>query len=205
MQTKRVNILFSLLIVSSFVSAAPNDDRFNLEGIYLFNVVSRASTTDMEFNESNGYALFGGYRFSKHFSVELGSISFEPIKTLESTLDRNILTEYDTTGFTLGVRGEAPVGDLFQVWVGVGLFSWDSVFNYEVEYPNFPTISRSGSNTNSEKDFYLRLGITHPISSSFDITLETMQMKFSDFFSNTDQNNTDFRQDYIGIGVGYRF
>ncbi len=194
-----------LIIACNLTQAEPVEDQFNLEAIYFFNVVARADTTDLDFNEANGSALFGGYRLSKHLSLELGGIAFEPIKTLESYPSSNITTEYDVTGYTLGIRAEAPIGRLFRVWAGVGLFSWDSVFNYDINYPNFPEITQSGNDTNSGEDFYLRLGVTHPITESFDITLETMQMKFSDFFSNTGQNNTDFRQDYIGIGVGYHF
>lgn len=185
-------------------SGASVEDHFYLDGVYMFNVVSRADTTEFDFNEANGFAAFAGYRFNSYFSVELGGIAFEPIKSLESRPGSAIHTEYDVTGYMLGIRGEAPLGDLFSVWAGVGLFDWESTFNYEIDYPNFPTVRRTGSNSNSGEDYYLRLGLTHPISESFHITLEATQIELNDFF-NTDQANTDFRQDYIGIGFGVHF
>jgi hypothetical protein len=196
---------FILIAISSNqLLAEPIEDHFYLDGVYLFNVVSRADTTDFDFNEANGFAAFAGYRFNSYFSVELGGIAFEPIKSLESRADSAIHTEYDVTGYMLGVRGEAPLGDLFSVWAGVGLFDWESTFNYEIDYPNFPAVHRTGSNSNSGEDYYLRLGLTHPLSESFHITLEATQIELNDFF-NTDQANTDLRQDYIGIGVGVHF
>lgn len=197
-------VFILIAIFCNRLPAEPIEDHFYLDGVYMFNVVSRADTTDFDFNEANGFAAFAGYRFNSYFSVELGGIAFEPIKSLESRIDSTIHTEYDVTGYMLGIRGEAPLGDLFSVWAGIGLFDWESTFNYEISYPNFPAVRRAGSNSNSGEDYYLRLGLTHPLSESFHITLEATQIELNDFF-NTDQANTDFRQDYIGIGFGVHF
>jgi hypothetical protein len=204
MPIKKILVSVLLFGLGSPLFAAPVEDHFYLDGVYMFNVISRANTTDFDFNEANGLAAFGGYRFNSYFSAELGGIAFEPIKSLESTSLSNIHTEYEVTGYMFGLRGEAPVGDLFSVWAGIGYVSWESTFNYDIDYPTFPSIHRSGSNSNSGDDYYLRLGVTHPVSDSFHITIETMQMEFRDFF-NTEQNNTDFRQDYIGVGFGVHF
>lgn len=184
--------------------AAPVEDHFYVDGVYMFNAVSSASTTDFDFNEANGLAAFGGYRFNSYISIELGGIVFEPIRSLEANTSVNINTEYDVAGYAVGIRGDAPIGELFTVWAGIGLFDWESTFNYDITYPNFPALSRSGSNSHSGQDYYLRLGLTHPLSDSLHVTLETMQMELSDFF-NTDQPNTDFKQNYIGIGIGVNF
>ncbi len=204
MRIERILTIVFLLTGHSSVFAEPVEDHYYLDGVYMFNVVSRASTTDFDFNEANGLAAFGGYRFNSYFSVELGGIAFEPIKSHETNPDTSIYTEYEVTGYMFGIRGEAPVGKLFTAWAGIGYFDWESSFNYEIDYPNFPTIRRTGSNSNSGTDYYLRLGVTHPVSDSTHVTLETMQMRFSDFF-NTEQANTDFRQDYIGVGFGVHF
>ena len=205
MQVTKDLILIWCVLTGSAAFAEPVKDHFYLDGVYMFNVTSTANTTDFEFTESNGLALFGGYRINSAFTMELGGIAFDTIKSLESTPSSNIHTEYQVTGYSFGIRGIAPVGKLFNVWAGAGVFQWDSVFNYSIDYPSFPELHRSGSNSHSGQDYYLRLGVTHPLTDSLDVTLESMQMKLSDFFANTEQNNTDFDQNYIGLGINWHF
>ena len=203
-------ILFSKALI-----AAPVEDHFYIDGVYMFNVAARSKATELDFNEAHGYTAFAGYRFNSYFSIEVGGIKFDPIENpspLRNVLGSNYLDatnrglsfEYDVAGYSFGIRGDAPVGDLFTAWMNIGIFSWDSTFSYDINYPNFPAISRSGSYVSSGEDYFLRLGITHPISESFQITIETMQMQLSDYFG-VEQNSSEIRLDYMGIGVGVRF
>lgn len=205
MLKQEIILLLALSLTSLQLSAAPPENRFFVNGVYLFNVVARTDATELDFNEDNGFAGFAGYRFNSHFGIELGGINFDPVTSTVATESYVWNTEYQVTGYSLGFRAEAPVGKLFTAWLGVGLFSWDSTFNYDIEYPAFAGTTVTGSNTNSGEDIYLRAGVSHPLFKNFNFTLEATQYQLNDFFSGTTDNNTDFQQDFIGIGIEYNF
>jgi hypothetical protein len=196
-----------LVLVSVKLSAAPTDEKFHLQGVYLFNVITTSSTTDVDFDESNGLAAYFGYQILPWFSVEVGGLKFDPVNGFENSGLVNLQTEFEATGYTAGIKAVGSFYELFDYWVGIGQYSWDSTFNYQLTYASFPGLNRTGSDTNSGRDMYYRIGVSAPVTQNFSLTLEVSEFELNDFFSEVDGfgENTDFKQRIIGFGVETRF
>lgn len=199
--------LVCALLFPGGLSAAPDGEKFHFNGEFLFNATSEANTTDTDFKGDNGLAGYIGYNIQPWLSVELGGVKFDPIESRRSFGSTVARTEHEVTGYTLGFRGVYSFYDLFDVWGSVGVYSWESTFNYELTYDNFPTVRRTGSNSNSSEDSYIRLGVTLPLTENLGVSAGLAQFELKDFFSGVpdDEENTNFRQRYIGLGVDYYF
>lgn len=191
-----------LVLASGQLSASPApEDKFHAQSVFLFNVITEASTTDIDFNEGNGLAAYVGYQILPQLSIEVGGVKFDPVSSLEVNNAVSLETEFEATGYTLGIRGTGSFYDLFDFWAGVGLYSWDSTFNYEINYQLFPDLRRTGSNSNSGEDIYLRLGASTALTKNITISLEVSEFELNDFFSGVNNGNTDFKQRTIGLGI----
>lgn len=191
-----------LALASGNLSAAPaSDEKFYAQGVFLFNVITEGSTTDIDFEEGNGFAGYFGYRLLPRLSVEVGGVKFDPVDGFEVESAVALRTEFEATGYTVGIKGTGSFYDLFDYWAAAGVYSWDSTFNYEINYQHFPGLRRIGSNSNSGEDVYYRLGVSTPVMENWIISVEISHFELNDFFSNVNDGNTDFQQRTIGLGI----
>ena len=191
-----------LVLASGNVSAEPApDEKFHAQGVFLFNVITEASTTDIDFNEGNGLAAYIGYHILPQLAIEVGGVKFDPVDSLEVNSGVSLETEFEATGYTVGIKGIGSFYDLFDFWGSVGMYSWDSTFNYEINYQFFPGLRRTGSNSNTGEDKYYRLGVSTPLTNNIIISVEMSEFELNDFFSGMDNGNTDFKQRTIGLGI----
>lgn len=191
-----------LVLASSKLSAAQAPEKkFYAQGVFLFNVITEASTTDIDFDEGNGLAAYVGYRILPQLMIEAGGVKFDPVNSREVNSGVSLATKFEATGYTLGIRGTGTFYDLFDFWGSVGVYNWDSTFNYEINYQFFPGLRRTGSNSNSGEDVYLRLGASTALTDNITISLEISQYNLNDFFSGVNNGNTDFKQRTVGLGI----
>lgn len=201
---KQILTLLSLMLamLSGKLLAAPTpEEKFHVHGVYLFNVITEASTTDLDFNEGNGLAAYVGYHILPQLAIEAGGVKFDPVDSLEIIDSVSLQTEFEATGYTLGIKGIGSFYELFDFWGSVGLYAWDSTFNYEINYQFFPGLRRTGSNSNSGEDVYYRLGASTSLTDNIIISLEISRFELNDFFSDVTNGNTDFEQRTIGLGI----
>lgn len=195
-------LLLILVLASGELSAAPApEEKFYAQGVFLFNVITEASTTNIDFDEGNGLAAYVGYRILPQLMIEAGGVKFDPVNSREVNSGVSLATKFEATGYTVGIRGTGSFYDLFDFWGGVGVYSWDSTLNYEINYQFFPGLRRTGSNSNSGEDVYLRLGASTALTNNITISLEVSQFELNDFFSGVSNGNTDFKQRTIGLGI----
>lgn len=207
---RRYLLLIAVILSGPFAvtlcAAADTGKRFYVDAVYLFNSTSDANTADVDFDGDNGQAGYLGYRFIPSLSVEIGGAYFQPIDGVLSTPAQVQTTEHEVSGYTLGIRTQTSFANLFDIWAGVGLYSWESTFNYEIRYPPYPGTERRGSDTNSGEDVYYRVGVTLPFTDSVQVTVESAYFELNDFFSSADGgDNVDLEQRYIGLGLEYSF
>lgn len=197
--------VLGVFLVGSAV-AEPGEDRFYVNGVYLFNSTTEADNSDVDFEGSNGLAGYFGYRVLPWLSLELGGVQFEPIDSSTSTTTANQQVEHQVDGYTVAVRGSTTFADLFDISLALGVYSWDSTLNYEITYPSFPGLVRTGSDTHSGEDVYYRVGVALPITDRFSLSVESAHFDLSDFFSDSgDAGNVNLQQRYVGVGVEYTF
>lgn len=191
-----------LVLAAGRLSAAPSpDEKFYAQGVFLFNVTTEASTTDIDFDEGGGLAAYVGYRILPQLLLEAGGVKFDPVNSFEVDNAVSLATEFEATGYTVGIRGIGTFYDLFDFWGGVGVYRWDSTLNYEINYQFFPGLRRTGSNSNSGEDVYLRLGASTALTDNITVSLEISQFELNDFFSGAGNGNTDFKQRTVGLGI----
>jgi hypothetical protein len=188
-------------------AAARSDDSFYVNAVYLFNTLSEAdAAADTDFDGDNGQAGYFGYRLLPGLALEAGGVYFDPIGSVRRTGSQTTRTEHEVSGYTAGLRGMTSFAGLFDIWLAAGLYSWDSTFNYEIQYPNFPGTLRTGSDSHSGEDAYYRVGVTLPLTDSVRVTVESAYFELNDFFSNVGGGgNVDLEQRYIGLGFEYSF
>lgn len=191
-----------LVLASGKLSAAPpSDQKFHAQGVFLFNVATEASTTDIDFEEGNGFAAYAGYRVLPWLAVEIGGVKFDPVDSFQVESSVSLRTEFEATGYTVGIKGIGSFYDLFDYWAAAGVYAWDSTFNYEINYQDFPGLRRIGSNSNSGEDVYYRFGVSTPLMENVIISVGISHFELNDFFSGVNEGNTDFRQRTIGLGI----
>ena len=76
----------------------------------------------------------------------------------------------------------------------------------KTEFADFPGQSRSGGIEEDGRDLYFSAGIDFLLTPETHFTLEYAEYIQSDVFGAFDaRNDSDFTQDYIGIGIGVKF
>lgn len=191
-----------IALASGSLAAAPSpDEKFHAQGVYLFNVNTEADTTDIDFNEGHGFAAYIGYHILPNLAIEAGGVKFDPVDSFEVNSSVSMQTEFEATGYTLGIKGMGSFYGLFDFWASAGVYAWDSTLNYEINYQHFPGLRRIGSNSNSGEDVYYRLGASTPLMKNLIISVEISEFRLNDFFSGVDDGNTNFRQRTVGLGV----
>lgn len=202
MNKQTVFLLIVVLLTCGESVAAPGpDQKFHAQGVFLFNVTTEASTTEVDFEEGKGLAAYVGYHFLPRLAIELGAMKFDPAESVEVDNEVALQTEFESTGYTLGIKAIGSFYDLFDYWAAAGLYKWDSTLNYELNYRSFPNLRRFGSNRNSGEDVYYRLGVSTPLMENLIISVEISQFELTDFFSGIEDGNTDFKQRTIGLGI----
>ncbi|MBN1379782.1 MAG: outer membrane beta-barrel protein [Gammaproteobacteria bacterium] len=203
---KNINFLIlSGLLFAGSLHASSLDDRFNFNVVYLFNIVSDARNFNTDVTDNGGIAAYIGYDILPWLSVEAGGVDFDTINMRQNTGSYVQQTGYNVSGFTLGLKGETSFAGLFDVWADIGLYSWKSNYNYQVEYPDFPVVRVADDGSNSSQDTYVRLGVTLPMTDNITATIESSYYEFKNLFYDADDKSTDYSHHCIGLGLEYNF
>lgn len=198
-------VLLAGLLFINVLHAESIDGRLQVNTVYLFNVVSDARAVSNDVVENGGSAGYVGYSFMPWFTIEAGSIEFGTVNMRQNTGLFVQQTGYDISGFMLGLKGEAAFAGLFDLWGSVGLHSWKSRFDYEVEYPGFPVVQYTDSGSTSSKDLYMRLGVTLPLTEQLSATVEIDHFEFNDLLYDTESQSINLTHRCIGTGLEFRF
>ena len=199
-------LLLFCLVCSWQTNAFSADNNFNASAVYLFNVVSETDAIDLDFDEGNGLAGYIAYRPLSYLMLEVGTVNFDSIKGFEQSPSVTQRTEFQVSGYTVGIKAEGSFNGLFNIWGSVGTYKWDSTFNYSITYPNFPALERFGSNSNSGSDVFYRVGVNAPLIKNINFTVEVAHFEFNDLFSNASSGqNVSFDQNFIGFGFETNF
>lgn len=99
------------------------------------------------------WKVFGGYRFTRNFGLELGWVDL-------GKLAASNRVDYELSGATLNAVGAIPLANNFDIFAKIGGFAWDS--------DTSGTISKSDSGT----DWTGGLGVGYQVNNRFGLQAE---------------------------------
>lgn len=110
------------------------------------------------FDKPNGYSLFGGYKYTENFSLELAYADFGDSKD-------GIAPVWTLSGTTIGLGGRylIPVNEAFNFAVGLGIHSWDVSLD-EAGYGEL--------GSDSGTDLYYGIGAAYSFTEKFSLGLD---------------------------------
>lgn len=158
-----------ILTVALGTSAASADGGYL--GISFANGTLEATGAQQRFDTSElGFKLYGGYKFSRYFSTDLGYSKFGPF---ESTSEDETLS-VDTQGLNAYVIGYLPMMPYLDLFGKAGLSAWefDQTLTVAGEDPLTDKQTKSGLTWG--------VGLGFNIGKRFTIRLEYESFSFSD-------------------------
>ncbi|HUH39196.1 MAG TPA: porin family protein [Spongiibacteraceae bacterium] len=169
--------MFKKMLVASSIallSAAANS------GGYIGASFGKSDVDVSGFDDGNSVAISGGYKFNKHFALELSYIDLG-----ESTDDIPPEWTIEVDGFNFAAVGIIPINDNVEVFGKLGAYMWDA----DVKERGWGKIA-----SDDGTDFSFGLGVAGHITEQFSLVLE---------FQRFDIDGDDV--DNVSLGVRFNF
>ena len=119
------NILMIAVLATGLVSVASAEHEFYVGGtIGSAKLDDRLDTFEFD-STSVAFRLFAGWRFSDHFSAEIGYLDFGDFDQDFDIAGVIVPATVSANGFTIGLNGALPISDRFALTGRVGMFFWN--------------------------------------------------------------------------------
>lgn len=178
------------------------DDAFFFAGAPVLS-----GSSDLE-DEDVSWSLFGGYRFSPHFSVEasyidLGTAEYRASGTVNPpgpvlSAPGSYSADFEVNGFTAAAVGAVPLGQMFQLHGQAGVLFADMEISQGLSVTGFG--SSSDSFSADSRDFFFGVGAGMSIGEQWSLNLDWQ--RFKDVGDEDETGEADI--DRISLGVIYR-
>ena len=176
-------------------------DAFSIAGL---PVIAGASTLD---DSDTTFSLFGGYRFSPYFGVEIGFLDFgaaeyrasgvvDPIGP-QLPVGVSMSQDVELSGFTATALGAVPIGNAFDVHGRLGVLFADTEVSATVSDASF---SASESVSADSQDFFYGLGLGFQLGQNWAFSLDWQQ--FKDVGDDDETGEADVNR--LSLGVIYK-
>ena len=145
-----------------------------------------------------GYKLFGGYRFSEHFSLEGGYFNLGEFNYLATTVPAGSLSgNIKIQGVNLDLVGMLPIGERFSVFGRVGAIYAEAQDHFIST--GAVNIITDRNPSKREANYKFGAGIQYDFSDALAMRLEGERYRINDAVGNTGD------VDLFSLGLVYRF
>nr|WP_279545439.1 outer membrane beta-barrel protein [Pseudoteredinibacter isoporae] len=141
--------------------------------------------------------IFAGYQIVDNLAVELAYIDLGRLTadtTVTFPFPGEINTQTDVTGFNFSLIGGLNLSEAFRVNARVGIFSWETEFINQV---NFPSSNARTARDYSGEDFSFGVGASYQLTDTLSVRLDWERLSAEDLESR------DF--DLTTVGLEMRF
>src|SRR5690554_5033510 len=181
--------IVAAVLLIMFFSPVYASDGFYLEGMF----GTATHEPDLEefglagVEQSSGtYGMFLGYKFNKHFAVELGWQSYGDAKFNSNITYQGVnmdltLESTDINALKYGVRGIIPLGEKFSLSGRLGLSTLNGNRKATATSTQSPYISASEIDSSSVSAVYVGLGAEYSLNEQFYLGGEIASLVAEDY------------------------
>ena len=182
-------------------------DAFVEEMFFFAGAPVVSGSSDLE-DKDVSWSLFGGYRFSRYFSLEasyldLGTAEYRASGTLDPpgvgpSITASYSADFEVSGFTAAAKAAVPVGQMFQLHGQAGVLFADMEISESFSVSGFG--SSSDSYSSDSRDFFFGVGAGVNFGEQWSVNLDWQ--RFKDVGDEDETGEEDL--DRISLGVIYR-
>jgi OOP family OmpA-OmpF porin len=167
-----------------------------------FSIAGEVDGTSTLDDSDTSFSLFGGYRVSQYFAVEVGYVDFGTAKyrasgTVDPLGPASYSADFEVAGFTATAVGAVPIGTMFDVHGRAGVLFADTEIT---ETATISTFSASESYSADSQDFFYGLGVGLQVGQNWSFSLDWQQ--FKDVGDDDETGESDVNR--LSLGVIYK-